>query len=45
MDYRELKKKIEKKIKAKYLKKIIELEKENSNLRKSIKEIKKRKEK
>ena len=45
MDYRELKKKIEKRLKAKYLKKIIELEKENSNLRKSIKEIKKKKKK
>lgn len=45
MDYRELKKKIEKKIKSKYLKKIQELEKENDNLKKSIKEIKKKKSK
>ena len=43
MNYRELKKKIEKKIKSKYLKKIQELEKENDNLKKSIKEIKKKK--
>ena len=45
MDYRELKKKIERKLKAKYLQKIIELQKENMNLKKSIKEIKKNKKK
>merc|ERR1712166_1236931 len=33
MDYRELKKKIERKLKAKYLQKIIELQKENMNLK------------
>tara|TARA_B110000902_G_C14105452_1_gene512266 strand:+ start:466 stop:885 length:420 start_codon:yes stop_codon:yes gene_type:complete len=45
MDYRELKKKIERKLKAKYLQKIIDLQKENMNLKKSIKEIKKKKKK
>ena len=43
MTYRELKKKIEAKINTKYLKKIKELIEENNRLRKSLKEIKKRK--
>ena len=42
MNYRELKKKIEK-IKSKYLKKIQELEKENDNLKKVLKRLKRKK--
>ena len=41
MDYYELKK-IETKVKAKYLKKIRKLEEENENLKKSLKEIRKK---
>mgnify|MGYP006134884695 CR=1 FL=1 len=43
MDYHELKKKIERKVRVKYLKKIQKLEEDNNNLRKSLKEIRKKK--
>lgn len=45
MDYNELKKKIESKVKVKYLKKIRKLEEENENLKKSLKEIRKKRSK
>tara|TARA_B110000908_G_C10265575_1_gene463560 strand:+ start:6309 stop:6728 length:420 start_codon:yes stop_codon:yes gene_type:complete len=45
MSYRELKKKIERKLTIKFLKKIQELQKENDNLKNSLKELKKKKKK